>query len=40
LAALRNTTVGLLSAHGHPAIAATRRALAHHADAALALLGL
>ena len=40
LAALRNMTIGLLRAHGHAAIAATRRAFAHHADAAVALLGL
>lgn len=40
LAALRNTTIGLLRAHGHAAITASRRALAHHADAAVTLLGL
>lgn len=40
LAALRNTVIGVLRAHGHAAIAATRRALAHHAVAAVALLGL
>ena len=40
LAATRNTAIGLLRAHGHTAIAATRRALAHHADATLSLLGL
>jgi hypothetical protein len=40
LAVLRNTAIGLLRAHGHVAIAATRRALAHRADAAVALLGL
>lgn len=40
LAATRNTVIGLLRAHGHTAIAATRRALAHHPDAAVSLLGL
>lgn len=40
LAALRNTAIGLLRAHGHASIAATRRALAHHGDAAVALIGL
>lgn len=40
LAALRNTVIGVLRAHGHAAIAATRRTLAHHADAAVTLLGL
>jgi hypothetical protein len=40
LAATRNTVIGLLRAHGHAAIAATRRALAHHAEAAVSLLGL
>ena len=40
LAALRNTVIGVLRAHGHVAIAATRRTLAHHADAAVSLLGL
>jgi Transposase DDE domain len=40
LAALRNTTSGVLRAHGHTAIAATRRTLAHHAHAAVTLLGL
>lgn len=40
LAVLRNTAIGLLRAHGHAAIAASRRALAHHPDAAVALLGL
>ena len=40
LAATRNTVIGLLRAHGHAAIAATRRMLAHHADAAVSLLGL
>jgi hypothetical protein len=40
LAVLRNTVIGLLRAHGHTAIAATRRALAYHADAAVTLLGL
>ena len=40
LAATRNTAIGLLRAHGHSAIAATRRALARHAEAAVALLGL
>lgn len=40
LAALRNTTIGLLRAHGHTAIAATRRALARDAPRTLALLGI
>jgi hypothetical protein len=40
LAVLRNTAIGLLRAHGHAAIATSRRALAHHPDAAVALLGL
>ena len=40
LAALRNTAIGLLRAHGHGAIAATRRRLAHDAPGALAILGL
>lgn len=40
LAALRNTAIGILRAHGHTAIAATRRTLAHQAAAALTLLGL
>jgi hypothetical protein len=40
LAATRNTVIGLLRAHGHAAIAATRRTLAHNPTAALVLLGL
>lgn len=40
LAALRNTVIGLLRAHEHAAIAATRRALARNPAAALTLLGL
>jgi hypothetical protein len=40
LAVLRNTAIGLLRAHGHATIAASRRALAHHAEAAVLLLGL
>jgi predicted transposase YbfD/YdcC len=40
MAAVRNTAIGLLRAHGSATIAASRRALAHHADAALTLLGL
>lgn len=40
LAATRNTAIGVLRAHGLTAIAATRRALARHAPAALTLLGL
>jgi hypothetical protein len=40
LAATRNTVLGVLRAHGQTAIAATRRALAYHAEAAVALLGL
>jgi hypothetical protein len=40
LAALRNTVIGTLRAHGYPAIAASRRALARNPGAALALLGL
>ena len=40
LAATRNAAIGLLRAHGHAAIAATRRALARDPAAALALLGL
>ena len=38
-AAARNTAVGPLRAHGHAAIAATRRALARPPAATLALLG-
>lgn len=40
LAALRNTVIGLLRAQGQTAVASARRALAHHADAAVSLLGL
>lgn len=40
LAATRNTVIGVLRAHGHAAIAATRRALARNPTAALALIGL
>lgn len=40
LAATRNTVIGLLRAHGHQAIARTRRALARNPAATLALLGL
>jgi hypothetical protein len=39
LAALRNTAIGLLRAHGHTAIAATRRRLARAPDETLAHLG-
>lgn len=40
LAATRNTVIGLLRAHGHAAIAPTRRTLARNPSAALTLLGL
>lgn len=40
LAALHNTAVSLLRAHGQPAIAAARRHLARAADETLPLLGL
>jgi hypothetical protein len=40
LAATRNTVIGLLRAHGHPAITASRRALARNPTAALTLIGL
>jgi hypothetical protein len=40
LAATRNTVIGLLRAHGHHAIASTRRALARNPVATLTLLGL
>ena len=40
LAALRNTAIGLLRAHGHAAIAPTRRLLARDAAATLSLIGL
>jgi hypothetical protein len=40
LAALRNTVIGTLRAHGHLAIATTRRALARNPAAALTLIGL
>jgi hypothetical protein len=40
LAACRNTVIGLLRAHGHATIATTRRTLAHHPLAALAIIGL
>ena len=40
LAATRNAAIGLLRAHGHEAIAATRRHLARHAERVLAYLGL
>lgn len=40
LAVLRNTVIGILRAHQHESIAATRRLFAHHAAAAVALLGL
>ena len=40
MAALRNTGLGLLHAHGYHAIASTRRHLATHIDQALRLVGL
>jgi hypothetical protein len=40
LAALHTTAIGLLRAHGHPAIAAARRHLARAAPETLPLLGL
>jgi hypothetical protein len=40
LAACRNIAIGLLRAHGHATITATRRALAHNPFAALAMIGL
>jgi hypothetical protein len=40
LAALRSTAIGLRRAHGHQAIAAARRRLAHDAPGTLALMGL
>ena len=40
LAALHNTTIGLLRAHGHPTIASARRHLARAPHETLPLLGL
>jgi hypothetical protein len=40
LVACRNTVIGLLRAHGQATIAASRRALARHPVAALAMIGL
>jgi hypothetical protein len=40
LAACRTTVIGLLRAHGHATITATRRALARNPFAALAMIGL
>lgn len=40
LAVLRNTVIGLLRAQGQTAVARARRALSHHAEAAVSLLGL